>query len=92
MDRHTEYTVLYMAKSMWIPLQMSGFVFFNHTDGDRCIKSSTQPCNLHRQTLTVEWLVLKRSATFNVAPSYDATFPTSQFVKFLPCWSYPGQL
>ena len=22
---------------------------------DRCIKSSTQPCNLHRQTLSVEW-------------------------------------
>jgi transposase len=26
---------------------------------DRCVKSSTQPCNLHRQTLAVEWPVLK---------------------------------
>ena len=25
---------------------------------DRCIKSSTQPCNLHRQTLAVEWPIL----------------------------------
>lgn len=24
------------------------------TNADRCIKSSTQPCNLHRQTLAVE--------------------------------------
>jgi hypothetical protein len=34
-------------KGMWTPLQMSV--------ADRCIKSSTQPCNLHRQTLAVEW-------------------------------------
>ena len=26
----------------------------------------------------------KSSVIYNVAPSYDATFPTSQFVKFLP--------
>jgi hypothetical protein len=49
----------------------------------RCIKSSTQPCNLHKQTLAVEWFVLKSSVTFNVATSIDATFPTSQF-KFCP--------
>ena len=47
----------------------------------RCIKSSTQPCNLHRQTLAVEWAELKSSVTFNVEPSSDVTFPTSQFVK-----------
>ena len=46
---------------------------------DRCVKSSTHPCNLQKQTLAVEWAVLKSSVTFNVAPSQDATFPTSQF-------------
>ena len=35
---------------------------------DRCIKSRPQLCNLHRQTLAVEWPVLKSSVTFNVAP------------------------
>ena len=28
---------------------------------ERCIKSSTQPCNLQRQTLAVEWATLKSS-------------------------------
>ena len=59
---------------------------------DRCIKSSTQPCNLHRQTLAVEWAALRSSVTFNMAPSEDVTFLTSQFIKFLPCESCPGQL
>jgi hypothetical protein len=27
-----------------------------HPVSDRCIKSSTQPCNLQKQTLAVEWL------------------------------------
>ena len=35
---------------------------------------------------------LKSSVTFNVAPSWDANFSTSQFVKFLPCKSCPRQL
>ena len=51
---------------------------------DRCIKSSTPPCNHHRQTLAVECL-LKNSVTFSVAPLKDATFPTNQLVKCLPC-------
>ena len=36
---------------------------------DGCTKPSTPPCNLHRQTLAVEWPLLKSSVTFNVAPS-----------------------
>ena len=36
---------------------------------DRCIKSSTPPCNLHRHTLAVEWPALKSSMIFNVALS-----------------------
>uniref|UniRef100_A0A8L0DPF7 Myosin IXAb n=1 Tax=Oncorhynchus mykiss TaxID=8022 RepID=A0A8L0DPF7_ONCMY len=39
---------------------------------DRCLKSSTLPCNLHRQTLAVDWPVLKSSVTFS-------------FITFLPC-------
>ena len=39
---------------MWTTLQISGFGYFSHV-ADSCIKLSTQPCNLHRQTLTVEW-------------------------------------
>ena len=35
---------------------------------DRCIKSSTQPCNLCSQTLAVEWPSW-RAVTFNVALS-----------------------
>ena len=30
---------------------------------DRYVKSSTQPCNIHRFRLAVEWAVLKRSVT-----------------------------
>ena len=30
----------------------------------RCIKLSTPPCNLHRQTLAVEWPILKSAMTF----------------------------
>ena len=44
-----------------------GHPYFSHTVGDRCIISSTQPCNLHRQTLAVEWLYMKSSVTFNRA-------------------------
>ena len=36
---------------------------------DRCVRSSTQPCNFHRQTFAVEWSVLKSSVTFNMAQS-----------------------
>jgi hypothetical protein len=36
---------------MWITLQISGFCYFSH----KIIKLSPQPCNLHRQTLAVEW-------------------------------------
>ena len=50
---------------------------------DRCIQPSTQPWNIHRRALVIEWTALKSSVTFNVAPPYDATFPTSQFFKFL---------
>ena len=81
-----------MAKSMQTPLLISGFGYFSYTIAGRCIKSSTQPCNPQRQTLAVEWAIQKSSVTFNVALSQDATFPTSQFVKFLPCKSCPGQL
>jgi hypothetical protein len=43
----------YIYKSMWTSLQKSGF---GATPvAVRCIKSSTQLCNLHRQTLAVEW-------------------------------------
>jgi hypothetical protein len=35
---------LYIHKHMWTRLQMSGFGYFSHTR-----------CNLHRQTLAVEW-------------------------------------
>ena len=36
---------------------------------DMCITLSTEPYNLHRQTLAVEWPTLKSSVTFNVAAS-----------------------
>ena len=36
---------------------------------DSCIKSNTKPCNLHRQTLAVEWHIPRSSVTFNVIPS-----------------------
>jgi hypothetical protein len=32
-----------------------------------CIKLRTQPCNLHRQKLAVEWPIRKSSMTFNEA-------------------------
>uniref|UniRef100_A0A0E9RAE4 Uncharacterized protein n=1 Tax=Anguilla anguilla TaxID=7936 RepID=A0A0E9RAE4_ANGAN len=45
------------------------------------MKTSIQPCKLHRLTLAVEWVILKSSVnTFNVALSLDATFQTSQCV------------
>jgi hypothetical protein len=59
--QRASYThIHYMAKSTWTfpsnPLQMSGFDYFvAGLVADRCIKSSTQSCNLHRQTLAVEW-------------------------------------
>ena len=82
---------MHMTKTMWTPLQIRGCGYFSHTHfADRCIKLSTPPCNLHRQTLAAEWPVLKSSVTFNVAPSYDATFPTCQFVKCQRCYSCPS--
>ena len=41
---------------MWTPVQIIGVGYFSHHIADRCIKSNTQPCNLHRQTLAVECL------------------------------------
>ena len=35
--------------------KVSGFGYFSLNVADRCIKSSTQTCNLHSQTLAVEW-------------------------------------
>ena len=46
-----------MAKSMRTPLLIRGFGSLL----DRCIKTSTQPSSLYRQTLAVEWAVLKNS-------------------------------
>ena len=45
----------YKYLSMWTPLQISEFDYSATPVADRCIKSSTHPCNLHRQTLLVEW-------------------------------------
>uniref|UniRef100_A0A8C8J7U0 Nucleolar protein 10 n=1 Tax=Oncorhynchus tshawytscha TaxID=74940 RepID=A0A8C8J7U0_ONCTS len=52
---------------------------------DSCVKLSTQQCNLHRQTLAIEWPVLKSSVTFKRSTVIGCPFPTNQFVKFLPC-------
>ena len=47
------------------------------------IKLSTQQCNLHRQTLAVEWPVLKSSVTFNVVPSYKSVRQISALLELL---------
>jgi hypothetical protein len=52
---NTSVNIHYIYKSMWTPFQVSGFGYFSHTFADRCIKSSTQPCNLHGKTLAVDW-------------------------------------
>jgi hypothetical protein len=59
---------------MWTPVQMSGFGYFSQTPVvDRCIKSSTQPYNLHRQTLALK--ILKHVSHKNCLSSI-ATLPT----------------
>ena len=45
----THLHIHYIYKSMQTLLQNSGFCYFSPV-ADRCIQSSTQPCNLHRQT------------------------------------------
>jgi hypothetical protein len=49
---YTVYTIVCGQK--YAHLQIGGFGYFSTPVADRCIKSSTQPCNLHRQTMTVE--------------------------------------
>jgi hypothetical protein len=41
-------------KTMWTPLHISGFGYYSNTFVDSCIKLSTLPCNLRRQTLEEE--------------------------------------
>ena len=55
---HLWPTCLCIKDHLWYRLhyiyKMSAFSYFSHTRW--CIKSRIQPCNLHRQTLAVEWL------------------------------------
>jgi hypothetical protein len=45
----------YIYKSMWNPFKWTDSAISATPAADRCIKSSTQSCNLHRQILSVEW-------------------------------------
>jgi hypothetical protein len=56
---------------------------------DWCIKSSTQPCNLHRQTLAVEWSVLKSPVKFNLAPHRMPPFQQVGSSNFRPARAAP---
>jgi hypothetical protein len=46
---------LYIYKSMWTPFKLVDSAISATPVADRCIKLSTQPCNLHKQTLAGEW-------------------------------------
>jgi hypothetical protein len=50
--RYTVYTKVYGHPFKWVDSAMSATLV-----ADWCIKSSTQPCHLHGQTLAVEWPV-----------------------------------
>jgi hypothetical protein len=59
-DKSCVYTcpiecVNYIYKSMWTLLQISGCGYFSHLLLTGIYIRSTQPFNLHRQTLAVEW-------------------------------------
>jgi hypothetical protein len=41
---------------MWIPFKLVDSAISATPVADRCIKVSTRPCNLYKQTLAVEWL------------------------------------
>ena len=57
----------YIYKCLWTHLQISGFNYFSHTRCWKVYQISTQPCDLHRQTLAVEWPYWR--VTFNMARS-----------------------
>ena len=45
----------YIYKNMWTPFKLMDLAISATPVTGSCIKSSTQPCNLHRQTLAVKW-------------------------------------
>ena len=60
----------YLYKTMWTPLTLVDLAISATPVADWYIKSITQPFNLHRQALAVEWPILKSSGTSNVAPEF----------------------
>jgi hypothetical protein len=50
---HLMYTIY--TKVCGHPFKLVDLALSATPVADKCMKSSTQPCNLHRQTLAVEW-------------------------------------
>ena len=83
--------VHHIYKSMWTNLQISGFGNVSQTHCWQVYKMLFTPCNLHRQTFSVEWPYWSAQwLSMWHRHGMLATFPTSEFVKFLLCYSCPS--
>ena len=59
---------------------------------DQRIKSSTQPCNLHSQTLSVEWPILKSSVTVKWHSHRMPPFQQVRLSHFYPAIAAPVKI